>query len=77
MTGKVELNSTTKIEDQLSSEGTKVLESLSLTMLVAEGYFEAKLYLINPSSKGLVYLKGQVTVLMCQCWLIQEQRTLL
>jgi hypothetical protein len=38
----------------------KVLESLSLKMLVAEGGFEAKLSFINPSSKGLVYLKAQV-----------------
>ena len=37
-----------------------MLESLSLKMLVAEGGFEAKLSLINPSSKGLVYLKAQV-----------------
>lgn len=36
-----------------------MLESLSLKTLVAEGGFGTKLPLINPSSLGLVYLKGQ------------------
>ena len=72
-TGKVECNSTmisprqaeeleTLIKDRgpTFKRGHKVLESLSLNMLVAEGSFEAKLSLINPSSKRLDYLKGQV-----------------
>ena len=71
--GKVELNSTTisprqneelnfliKDKKPTFKRGHKVLESLSLKSLVAEGGFEAKLSLINPSSKGLVCLKAQV-----------------
>lgn len=38
--------------------GHKVLEGLSLKMLVAKGGFEAKLSLINSSSKGLIYFKN-------------------
>jgi hypothetical protein len=72
-TGKIECNSTTispreveeletliKDRGQTFKRGHKVLESLSLKMLVVEGGFEAKLSLINPSSKRLVYLKAQV-----------------
>lgn len=73
-TGKIELNSSTisprqpeeleiiiKYKIPTFKRGHKVLESLSLKMLVAEGGFEAKLSLINPFSKYLVYLKRQVT----------------
>lgn len=38
----------------------KVLENLSLKILVAECGFKAKLSFINLSGKGLVYLKAQV-----------------
>lgn len=72
-TGNIELNSTTisprqaeKLETLIKyrgptfKRGHKMFKNLSLKMLVAEGGFEAKLSLINPSSKELVYLKGQI-----------------
>ena len=37
-----------------------MLENLSFKILVAECGFESKLSLINLTSKGLVYLKGEV-----------------
>ena len=72
--GKVELNSTmiappkrqadwppaTSTNGSVFKQGHRVLESLSLRLLVAEGGFEATLSLASPIKKCLVYLKGQV-----------------
>ena len=69
----VELNSTTiapserqsdwppvtSTNENMFKQGHRVLESLNLRLLVAEG-FEATLSLASPTKKSLVYLKGQV-----------------
>ena len=40
--------------------GHRVLENLNLKMLVTDDGFEAKLSLINPSNKSLIYFEVQV-----------------
>lgn len=62
-TGKIELywlNSLIKDKGPTFKRKNKMLESLIPKNLVAEGGFKTKLFLINPSINGLVYLKAQV-----------------